>query len=90
MTLNDFAEMLRQQCNHDLNETGETTNLTLTQSEFDAKVLSEENGTALLDLYKRGECRICERLGLVRIEQMGIVIPRWKNLIAHLRIVESV
>lgn len=90
MTLNDFAEILRQQCNHDLSETGDTTNLTLTQSEFDAKVLSEENGIALLDLYKRGECRICERLGLVRVEQEGIVVPRWKNLIAHLRIVESV
>lgn len=90
MTLNDFAEMLRQQCNHDLSETGETSNLTLTQSEFDKKILAEDNGAALLDLYKRGECRICERLGLVRVEQMGIVIPRWKNLIAHLKIVESV
>lgn len=90
MTLNDFAEMLRQQCNHDLNETGETSNLTLTQSEFESKILAEDNGTALLDLYKRGESRICERLGLVRVEQMGIVVPRWKNLIAHLKIVESV
>jgi hypothetical protein len=78
----------------DTEETPETTNLHLTHDEFKQNMLKEVNGQALLDLLESGEWRICERMGLIithsEEENKCIVVPGWKNLVAHLSIVNSI
>ena len=58
------------------------------------KMLKEKDGWALLDLLEIGEWRVVENLGLVNgYIKEGVVyfnIPRWNNLVEHLRIVNSV
>jgi hypothetical protein len=75
-------------------ESEDTSELSLTQAEFIAKILQEPNGQALLDLMESGEWRVCERMGLCngRITKgvAYIDVPAWKNLVAHLQIVNSV
>lgn len=91
--LNRFAEYLRKQIGG-TDEGPETTNLHLTRDEFMARMLGEENGQALLDLMEMGEWRVCERLGLTNAYYDNgtayIDVPRWNNLVTHLRIVHSV
>ena len=78
----------------DIQESEDSVNLTLTKEAFMAKMLKEKDGWALLDLLEAGEWRIAERLGLIRgYYQDGktlFEIPRWNNLVEHLRIVNSV
>lgn len=78
----------------DTAETEETSLLTLSQADFMTKMLEEPDGQALLDLMESGEWRICERMGLctgyLKEGKPFIDVPGWKNLVAHLRIVNSV
>lgn len=91
--LNQFAELLRWHITV-ADETPETVDLHLTREEFMAKMLLEKDGQAYLDLMEMGEWRVCERMGLtnayVKEGVAYIDVPRWKNLVAHLRIVNSV
>lgn len=91
--LTKFSEALRQQIGG-TDETAETTNLHLTRDEFMARMLQEKDGQALLDLMEMGEWRICERMGLSNAYYEGstayIDVPRWNNLVTHLRIVNGV
>lgn len=88
-----LAESLRSQI-EDTAETPETKDLHLTRDEFMARMLLEEDGQALLDLMEDGEWRICERLGLTNAYHKEgtpyIDVPRWNNLVAHLKICQSV
>jgi hypothetical protein len=92
--LTKFAELLRGQTGEDLAESPETTRLVLTKDEFASKMMEEKDGQALLDLLEIGEWKVCERLGLCfgAVTETGpiIAVPRWKNLVAHLRIVNGV
>lgn len=91
--LQKFAEILRGKV-ESVEETPETRSLHLTREEFMARMLLESDGQGLLDLMESGEWRVCERLGLTSAYYEGKVayidVPRWNNLIAHLRIVNSV
>ena len=92
--LNRFVEGLRRQIGG-TDETPETTNLHLTRQEFMARMLLERDGQALLDLMEDGEWRVCERLGLSNAYYGAdgtpyIDVPRWNNLVSHLRICHSV
>lgn len=91
--LNRFAEVLRGRIGG-TEETPETTNLHLTREEFIARMIGEEDGQAYLDLMEAGEWKVCERLGLTNAYiKEGVVyidVPRWNNLVTHLRIVHSV
>lgn len=75
-------------------ETAETTNLHLTKAEFMDKMLKEKDGWALMDCLESGESAVAERLGLIHGYHEGTEIyfdiPQWNNLVAHLRIVNSV
>jgi hypothetical protein len=77
-----------------IEETEESSILHLTRDEFMAKMRQEDNGQALLDLMEMGEWRICERMGLTNAYYEGstayIDVPGWNNLVAHLKIVDSV
>ena len=88
--MKSFADNLRQQIGG-TDETAETMNLHLTRPEFMEKMLREEDGKSLLDLLEDGEWMICERLGLTnayRSEGVAYIdVPRWNNLVTHLRIV---
>lgn len=88
--LSKFFDNLRGQ----IHETAETTDLHLTRDEFMARMHLEGDGQALLDLMESGEWRVCERTGLTNAYYDGEVpyidVPRWNNLVAHLRIVNSV
>jgi hypothetical protein len=65
--------------------------LQLTREQFTEKLLEESDGESLLILLDRGEWRICERMGLCEGYRTNTVsIPGWNNLVAHLRIVDSV
>lgn len=85
---------LRKLTGHNTEETAESVDLHLTRDEFMAKMREEPDGQALLDLLEAGEWRICERLGLSNAYhadgEAWIDVPRWNNLVAHLRIVNSV
>lgn len=75
------------------NET--SSNLHLTKAEFMEKMKLEPDGQALLDLLQMGEHKIVERMGLMHgyADGKGNIffdIPRWNNLVEHLRIVNSV
>lgn len=91
--LQKFAEILRGKVEN-VEETPETRSLHLTRDEFMSRILLEKDGQALLDLMETGEWRVCERLGLTNAYYEGgvayIDVPRWNNLVAHLRIVNSV
>lgn len=88
-----FTEGLRSQL-EDTGETPETTNLHLTRNEFMDRMLLEGDGQSLLDLMEDGEWKVCERMGLTNAYYDGgvpyIDVPRWKNLVAHLRICHQV
>lgn len=68
--------------------------LHLTRDEFAIKMRKESDGESLLALLESGEWRVCERMGLCEgYRQDGtayIDVPGWNNLVAHLRIVDSV
>lgn len=91
--MDKFFDSLRGQI-ADTGETSETENLHLTRDEFMARMRLEGDGQALLDLMESGEWRVCERMGLTNAYYDDgvpyIDVPRWKNLVAHLRIVNSV
>ena len=91
--IKNFADSLRGQIGG-TDETSLTVNLTLSRDEFVARMLEEKDGQELLDLMERGEWKVCERLGLTNayLGEGGarIEVPRWNNLVAHLRIVNSV
>jgi hypothetical protein len=90
--IREFAESLRGQIEN-TEETSSTTDLHLTRQEFMDRMLLEKDGQALLDLMEDGEWRVCERLGLTRAYYDGVAyidVPRWNNLLAHLKIVHSV
>jgi hypothetical protein len=78
----------------DLQETEETSLLHLEKNAFVTKMLKEPDGQQLLDLLQSGEWKICERMGLcngyIQNDVAYIDVPGWKNLLAHLRIVNSV
>jgi len=88
-----FLDKLRGLC-EETSETPESTDLHLTRDAFQQKMLVEEDGQALLDLLSSGEYKVCERMGLSNgyIEDgvAYIDVPRWNNLVAHLRIVNSI
>jgi hypothetical protein len=81
-------------CGENTDETPETSDLHLTREEFMEKMLTEENGSELLDLLEIGEWRACERMGLSKAyinEGVAYIdVPRWNNLVSHLKIVNSV
>jgi hypothetical protein len=89
--LADTADNLRSFITDTEEKEGE---LTLTKQEFIDKMLQEKKGEALLDLLAAGEWRVAENLGLILgYRENGkayFKIPRWRNLVAHLQIVESV
>jgi len=91
--IRNFAESIRGQIEN-VGETPETTGLHLTRKEFMEKMLLERDGQDLLDLMEDGEWKVCERLGLTNAYYDGgtayIDVPRWNNLLGHLRIVQSV
>lgn len=91
--IKNFAEHLRKMIGG-TDETPETTDLHLTRSDFMEKMLLEVDGQSLLDLMEAGEWRVCERLGLTNAyDQDGVAyidVPRWNNLVTHLRVVNSV
>ncbi len=92
--LKQLANYLRTTCGENTKETKDTTNLTLTKNEFVTKILLEKDGQALLNLLESGEHKICESMELIHgykeKEQTYFNIPGWNNLIAHLKIVNSV
>jgi hypothetical protein len=91
--IKNLVESLRKQIGG-TDETAETVDLHLTREEFMARMLLEADGQALLDLMEDGEWRVCERLGLTNAYlaegNSFIDVPRWNNLLTHLRIVRSV
>lgn len=91
--IKELAEILRGQIGG-TDETPETKDLHLARDEFMKKMLEEKDGQALLDLMEGGEWKVCERLGLTNAYYDGgtayIDVPRWNNLVSHLRIVNSV
>lgn len=96
--IKNFAEHLRKMIGG-TDETSETTDLHLTRKEFMERMLLERmllegDGQALLDLMENGEWKVCERLGLTNAyvhEGVAYIdVPRWNNLVTHLRVVNSV
>lgn len=91
--IKDFAEGLRKMIGG-TDETSETTELHLTREEFMERMLREPDGQRLLDLMEDGEWKVCERLGLTNAYYHEgvpyIDVPRWNNLVSHLKIVNSV
>lgn len=91
--IKDLAEHLRKMIGG-TDETPETTELHLTREEFMERMLREPDGQRLLDLMEDGEWKVCERLGLTNAYYHEgvpyIDVPRWNNLVSHLKIVNSV
>lgn len=91
--IDKLAEGLRSRIT-DVSETPETTDLHLTREGFVTLMLHEKDGRSLLDLMEKGEWKVCERMGLTNAyHKEGVAyidVPRWNNLVAHLRIVNSV
>ena len=81
-------------CGGEIKEDENSTCLTITKSEFQRRMLQEEDGVELLNLLEMGESSICERMGLchgyIKEGQVFFDVPAWNNLVAHLRIVNSV
>lgn len=75
-------------------ETENSTALTLTKDDFVRKMLQEKDGNELLSLLQSGEKDVVERMGLChgyrKDGQAFFDVPGWNNLVAHLRIVNSV
>jgi hypothetical protein len=93
--MKEFIDNLRKQAAGIMTEeTAESQNLTLTKEQFMADMLKEKDGLALLDCLENGEWRVAERLGLIngylKDGAPYFDVPRWNNLVAHLRIVNSV
>jgi len=93
MNLENLANNLRDAI-APTEESVDSIDLVLTKEEFMSKMLQEKDGWPMLDLLEMGESEVVERLGLLHgyIEK-GVVffsIPRWNNLLMHLRIVNSV
>lgn len=93
--MNEFIENLRKQVAFGTTEeTFDSTNLCLTKEQFASKMLVEKDGQALLDLLSMGEWQVAENLGLIKgyraNNQVLFDVPRWNNLVQHLRIVNSV
>lgn len=91
--LNDFTDNIRGKL-EDTSESPETTDLHLTKDEFMERMRREEDGESLLALLESGESSVVERMGLCHghIEEGSVVfdVPRWNNLVGHLRIVNSI
>ena len=88
VTIKGLAEIIRGAIADTQDEA--TTNLRLSPDEFVKKMYLEHDGEALLELMASGEISVCERLGLVSTDEVNegvIIVPRWGNLVAHLRIV---
>lgn len=93
--MKEFLDNLRKQAAiGNTEENTESVNLALAKPEFMAKMLKEKDGWALMDCLEHGEWKIAERLGLIEgYVKDGIAwfnVPRWNNLVEHLRIVNSV
>ena len=93
--MKEFLDNLRKEAAFGrTEENAESTNLTLTKAEFMAKMLKEKDGWALLHLLEIGEWKVVENLGLIigyiKDSQVYFNVPRWNNLVEHLRIVNSV
>lgn len=90
--MKDFLDDLRSTIEN-TEETAESINLTLTKEQFISKMLEEKDGVALLNCLE-DENKIAERMGLIHGYVKESItyfdIPRWNNLIAHLRIVNGV
>lgn len=86
--MQDFQTALRQSLK-DCQETEETSNLQMTVEEFVSKMLEEPRGSQLIELLIKGEVNICERMGLMHVKQESVFVPGWKNLVAHLEIVNE-
>lgn len=58
------------------------------------RMLKEKDGWALLDCLENSEWKVAERLGLIngyiKDDIAHFDVPRWNNLVEHLRIVNSV
>lgn len=91
--IDKLANLLRSRL-EDTGEGPETSDLHLTREEFMARMLLETDGQAYLDLMEDGEWKVCERLGLTNAQYKDgvacIDVPRWKNLVAHLKICHQV
>lgn len=89
-----MLEALRATSGENVQESESTQNLHLTHQQFKDKMLEQADGWPLLDLLESGEWRICERMGLcngyIKDGVAYIDVPRWNNLVAHLRIVNSI
>lgn len=81
-------------CEGGITENDDSSMLHLTKDELMAKMYKEKDGHELLELLESGESRIVERMGLchgyIKEGQVVFDIPGWNNLVAHLRIVNSV
>lgn len=93
--MKEFLDNLRKQAAvGSTEENTESQNLILFKQQFMDKMLQEKDGWALLDCLESGEWRVAERLGLingyVKDGQPCFDVPRWNNLVEHLRIVNSV
>ena len=94
MDLEKTTNSLRDALFGETEETAASTDLHLTRDEFMERMRREEDGQQLLDLMESGEWTVCERLGLSKAyyeESVAYIdVPRWNNLLQHLRIVNSV
>lgn len=92
--MKEFLDNLRALTGESTQENTESKNLTLTKEQFMGKMLLEEDGVGLLDLLESGEWRVVERMGMingyVKDGKPYFDVPRWNNLVAHLRIVNSI
>lgn len=90
--MKEFLDNLRAATGENVQESEPI--LTLSKEDFITKMLKEKDGTALLDCLEMGEWRIAERMGLIdgyyEDGKAFFTVPRWNNLVAHLRIVNSV
>ena len=94
MDLEKTTNSLRDALFGETEETADSTDLHLTRDDFMKRMLRNKDGQQLLDLMELGECWVCERLGLCDAYYEDgvpyIDVPRWNNLVKHLRIVNSV
>lgn len=71
-------------------EDNTTTDLRMSIEDFTRKLIELPDGKELAKLLMEGELKIAVRMGLINVEPDGYHIPRWNNLIEHLRILQSV
>lgn len=104
-TPNDFASQLRAQLAADqvqaaLPQTGDAESVYVIDgigtfpnvTAFNEAILNLEDGEELSELLQLGEWKVARRMGLVRFnnEEGGVHVPNWAQLLAHLRIVQSI